>query len=54
MVPTASGSRGGQPLSLTVNEALQQPRSFEVVAQIGQQLREIGVDVQILRADAGT
>ncbi len=46
--------KDGQVLTLTVNEALPQPRSFEVVTQISQQLREIGVDLQILRADAGT
>lgn len=46
--------KDGEPLTITVNEALPQPRSFEVVTQISQQLRELGVDLQILRADAGT
>ncbi|WP_235912364.1 TIGR04028 family ABC transporter substrate-binding protein [Ruania zhangjianzhongii] len=46
--------KDGEPLTITVNEALPQPRSFDVVTQISQQLREIGVDLQILRADAGT
>lgn len=46
--------KDGQSLTLTVNEALPQPRSFEVETLISQQLREIGVDLQILRADAGT
>ncbi|CAM3747674.1 TIGR04028 family ABC transporter substrate-binding protein [Occultella aeris] len=46
--------RDGQPLTLVVNEAAPQPRSFEALTLISQQLAEIGVDLQILRADAGT
>ncbi|WP_154792599.1 TIGR04028 family ABC transporter substrate-binding protein [Occultella kanbiaonis] len=46
--------RDGQSLTLVVNEAAPQPRSFEALTLISQQLAEIGVDLQILRADAGT
>lgn len=46
--------RDGQPLTLVVNEAAPQPRSFEALTLVSQQLAEIGVDLQILRADAGT
>lgn len=46
--------KDGRRLALTVNEALPQPRSFEVDTQVAQQLREIGVELEILRADAGT
>jgi peptide/nickel transport system substrate-binding protein len=46
--------KDGQSLTLVVNEAAPQPRSFEALTLISQQLAEIGVDLQILRADAGT
>lgn len=46
--------KDGQSLTLVVNEAAPQPRSFDALTLISQQLREIGVDLQILRADAGT
>lgn len=47
-------TRDGEPLTLVVNEAAPQPRSFEALTLISQQLAQIGVDLQILRADAGT
>lgn len=47
-------TKDGQPLRLVVNEAAPQPRSFEALTLISQQWQEIGVDLQILRADAGT
>ncbi|KAB1654832.1 TIGR04028 family ABC transporter substrate-binding protein [Pseudoclavibacter chungangensis] len=55
-VPGADGIRAkdGQKLTLVVNEAAPQPRSFEALTLISQQLAEIGVDLQILKADAGT
>jgi peptide/nickel transport system substrate-binding protein len=56
-VPGADGIRvkDGQRLSLVVNEAAPQPRSFDVVTLVAQQWkRDLGVDLQILRADAGT
>src|SRR5699024_10317407 len=46
--------KDGQRLTLTVNEALPQPRSFDLDTLVAQQLREIGVELEILRADAGT
>lgn len=47
--------KDGVRLSLTVNEAKPQPRSFDVDTLIAQQWkRDLGVDLQILRADAGT
>lgn len=46
--------KDGEPLTIVVTEAAAQPRSFEALTQISQQLKKIGVDFQILRADAGT
>ncbi|MFF2631849.1 TIGR04028 family ABC transporter substrate-binding protein [Microbacterium sp. NPDC058021] len=46
--------KDGQPLHLVVNEAGAQPRSFEALTLISQQLKKIGVDLEILKADAGT
>ncbi|WP_460797981.1 TIGR04028 family ABC transporter substrate-binding protein [Microbacterium sp. GXF0217] len=46
--------KDGAPLAIVVSEAAAQPRSFEALTQISQQLKKIGVDFQILRADAGT
>ena len=47
--------KDGQPLKLVVNEAAPQPRSFDVTTLVSQQWkRDLGVDLQILRADAGT
>lgn len=46
--------KDGQRLTLTVNEALPQPRSFDLDTLVAQQLRKIGVELEILRADAGT
>lgn len=46
--------KDGEPLRLVVNEAAPQPRSFEALTLISQQWQQIGVDLQILRADAGT
>ncbi|MCR2812391.1 TIGR04028 family ABC transporter substrate-binding protein [Microbacterium sp. zg.Y1090] len=55
----AEGSDGirqknGRPLTLVVNEAAPQPRSFEALTLISQQLKKIGVDLKILKADAGS
>lgn len=47
-------TRDGETLTLVVNEAAPQPRSFEALTLISQQLAQIGVDLQILRADAGS
>ncbi|MFC4222346.1 TIGR04028 family ABC transporter substrate-binding protein [Lysinibacter cavernae] len=46
--------KDGTKLTLVVNEAAPQPRSFEALTLISQQLAKIGVDLQILKADAGT
>lgn len=56
-VPGADGVRvrDGQRLALVVNEAAPQPRSYDVTTLVSQQWkRDLGVDLQILRADAGT
>lgn len=56
-VPGADGVRvkDGRRLTLTVNEALPQPRSFDVVTLVAQQWRrDLGVDLQIFRADQAT
>lgn len=47
--------KDGRTLTLVVNESAPQPRSFDVVTLISQQWkRDLGVDLQVLRADAGT
>src|SRR5699024_2604529 len=46
--------KDGERLTLVVNEAAPQPRSFDVVTLLSQQLREVGIDLEVLRADAGT
>lgn len=46
--------KDGESLTLVVNEAAPQPRSLDVVTLIAQQLQEVGVDLEILRTDAGT
>lgn len=46
--------KDGKKLSLVVNEAAPQPRSFEALTLISQQWKELGVDLKILKADAGT
>lgn len=46
--------KDGTRLSLVVNEAKPQPLSRDTLTLISQQLAEIGVDLQILAADAGT
>ncbi|MBT1018104.1 TIGR04028 family ABC transporter substrate-binding protein [Canibacter sp. lx-72] len=43
--------KDGQKLKLTFNEALPQPRSKEVVTLIQQQLKKIGVQVEIFSGD---
>src|SRR5699024_12333247 len=44
--------KDGERLTLVVNEAAPQPRSFDVVTLLSQQLREVGIDLEVLRADA--
>ncbi|MGO2664534.1 TIGR04028 family ABC transporter substrate-binding protein [Mycetocola reblochoni] len=46
--------KDGERLTLVVNEAAPQPRSFEALTLISQQLAKVGVDLQILKADAGS
>ncbi|WGW11616.1 TIGR04028 family ABC transporter substrate-binding protein [Saxibacter everestensis] len=46
--------KNGKKLTLVVNEAAPQPRSFEALTLISQQWKKIGVDLKILKADAGT
>lgn len=47
--------KDGQKLTFTVNEAKPQPRSFDLDTLVAQQWKkDLGVDLQILQADAGT
>ncbi|NLT29278.1 MAG: TIGR04028 family ABC transporter substrate-binding protein [Propionibacterium sp.] len=47
--------KDGKKLTLVVNEAKPQPRSFDVMTLVSQQWKtELGIDLQILRADSGT
>ncbi|MCH1883336.1 TIGR04028 family ABC transporter substrate-binding protein [Agrococcus sp. ARC_14] len=43
--------RDGQRLHLVVNEALPQPRSRDVITLVSQQLREIGVELELFQGD---
>ena len=43
--------RDGERLHLVVNEALPQPRSRDVITLIAQQLREIGVELELYQGD---
>lgn len=43
--------RDGQRLHLVVNEALPQPRSRDVITLVAQQLREIGVELELFQGD---
>ncbi len=52
--PGGIREKDGAPLTLVVNEAAPQPRSFEALTLISQQLKKIGVDLKILKADAGS
>ena len=54
--PGADGIRekDGQRLSLTVNEAIPQPRSREVITMIQEQLREIGIEIHLNPGDQAT
>lgn len=55
-VPGADGIRvkDGKTLTLVASEAKPQPLSRDTLTLISQQLKEIGVDLQILAADSGT
>jgi peptide/nickel transport system substrate-binding protein len=46
-------SKDGLRLSITASEAGPQPRSFDVLTLVAQQLAEVGIELKILRADAG-
>ncbi|MDN6387820.1 MAG: ABC transporter substrate-binding protein, partial [Corynebacterium sp.] len=52
-VPGADGVRvkDGQRLSLTANDSAQQPRTREVVTMVQEQLRDIGVEVNLYPGD---
>lgn len=43
--------RDGERLHLVVNEALPQPRSRDVITLVAQQLREIGVELELFQGD---
>ncbi|WP_203566600.1 TIGR04028 family ABC transporter substrate-binding protein [Aestuariimicrobium ganziense] len=48
-------TKDGKRLTFTVNEAAPQPRSFDVTTLVSQQWKAaLGVELKILRADAGT
>lgn len=44
-------TRDGQRLSLTINEAVPQPRSREVITKVQEQLRHIGVEIHLNPGD---
>lgn len=44
-------TKDGEALTLTVNEALPQPRSREVITLLQEQLAELGIDVKLLPGD---
>ncbi|QDZ41957.1 TIGR04028 family ABC transporter substrate-binding protein [Corynebacterium sp. sy039] len=52
-VPGPDGIRvkDGQRLSFTVNEALPQPRSREVITKVQEQLAKIGIEIHLLPGD---
>jgi peptide/nickel transport system substrate-binding protein len=43
--------RDGERLQLVVNEALPQPRSRDVITLVAQQLREVGVELELFQGD---
>ncbi|SFS18028.1 peptide/nickel transport system substrate-binding protein [Agrococcus baldri] len=43
--------RDGERLHLVVNEALPQPRSRDVITLVAQQLREVGVELELFQGD---
>ncbi|MFC5928851.1 TIGR04028 family ABC transporter substrate-binding protein [Cryobacterium melibiosiphilum] len=45
--------KDGLRLSITASEAGPQPRSFDVLTLVAQQLAEVGIELKIIRADAG-
>lgn len=47
-------SRDGERLSFTINEAVPQPRSREVITKVQEQLRRIGVEVHLNPGDNAT
>lgn len=51
--PGADGIRvrDGERLRLVVNEALPQPRSRDVITLVAQQLREVGVELELFQGD---
>ncbi|MDR7234792.1 TIGR04028 family ABC transporter substrate-binding protein [Agrococcus sp. BE272] len=51
--PGADGIRvrDGERLHLVVNEALPQPRSRDVITLVAQQLREVGVELELFQGD---
>ncbi|SDR65377.1 peptide/nickel transport system substrate-binding protein [Agrococcus carbonis] len=49
--PDGIRSRDGVRLHLVVNEALPQPRSRDVITLVSQQLREIGVELELFQGD---
>lgn len=46
--------KDGERMSLTVNEALPQPRSREVITKIQEQLRDVGVELHLNPGDQAT
>lgn len=49
--PDGIRERDGERLQLTVNEAHPQPRSAELVTVVAQQLREVGIELELLSGD---
>ncbi|WP_426320572.1 TIGR04028 family ABC transporter substrate-binding protein [Microbacterium sp. E-13] len=45
--------KDGERLSFTTAEAVAQPRSFDLLTSVAQQLAEVGIEMNIMRATAG-
>lgn len=51
--PDGIREKDGARLSFTTAEALAQPRSFDLLTSVAQQLAEVGIEMNILRATSG-
>lgn len=52
--PDGIRTRNGQRLSFTINEAVPQPRSREIITKIQEQLRRVGVEIHLNSGDNAT
>ncbi|MFC6145798.1 TIGR04028 family ABC transporter substrate-binding protein [Corynebacterium nasicanis] len=52
--PDGIRARGGERLAFTINEAVPQPRSREIITKIQEQLRRVGVEIHLNPGDNAT